>query len=98
MSLSLSPPQLMHVWSLSLSLKINNHFFKEYWDTWMAQSVKCQTLDFGSGCDLTVDEFEPRAELCAEITEPAWDSLSPSLSAHPQLACMFSLSNKLINF
>ena len=52
----------------------------------MAQSVKPLTLDFGSGHDLTVGEFEARLGLCADSAEPAWDSLSPPLSAPPQLA------------
>ena len=43
----------------------------------VAQSVKRQTPDFGSGHDLTVREFEPRVELCADSVGPAWDSLSP---------------------
>ena len=46
----------------------------------MAQSVKCPTPDFGSGRDLTVHEIEPHVGFCAERAEPAWDSLSPSLS------------------
>ena len=46
----------------------------------MAQSVKCLILDFGSGHDLTVHEFEPRIRLCADSAEPAWDSLSLPLS------------------
>ena len=33
-----------------------------------------------------VREFEPRIGLCADSAESAWDSLSPSLSAPPQLA------------
>ena len=48
----------------------------------MAQSVKPPTLDFGSGHDLAVHEFEAHIRLDAESTEPAWDSLSP-LSALP---------------
>ena len=51
--------------------------------------VKHPTLDFGSGQDLTVHEFEFRTELCADSTEPAWDSLSPSLYLCPSSA--FSL-------
>ena len=47
----------------------------------VAQWVKFLTLDFGSGHDLMVCEIEPRTGLCAESTEPAWDSLSPSLFA-----------------
>ena len=48
--------------------------------TWVAQSVKRPTLDFGPGQDLTVREFKPLIELCTDSTEPAWDSLSLSLS------------------
>ena len=53
----------------------------------MAQSVKCLTLDFSSGHDLTICEFEPHVRLSADNVEPAWDSLSlsPSLSAPPLL-------------
>ena len=39
--------------------------------TWVVQSVKSQTLDFGSGHDLTVREFEPHDGLCADSGEPA---------------------------
>ena len=46
----------------------------------MAQVVKCLTLNFSSGHDLQVCEFEPCVRLCADDTEPAWDSLSTSLS------------------
>ena len=52
----------------------------------MAESVKRHTLDFGSGHDLTVREVKPRVRLCADSVEPAWDSLSPSLSAPPSSA------------
>ena len=47
----------------------------------MAQSVKHQTLDFGSGHDLgsghdiTVYGVKPYVRLCAGSMEPAWDSL-----------------------
>ena len=44
-------------------------------------SVKCLTLDFGSGHDLTVLEIEPRIGVGADSAEPVWDSLSLSLSA-----------------
>ena len=47
----------------------------EYWDTWVAQSVKCLTLDFRFGHDLMVLEIKPCVGLCADSTEPAWDSL-----------------------
>ena len=52
----------------------------------MAQLVKHLTLDFSSGHDLMVHEFEPCIGLCDGSAEPAWDSLSPSLSAPPLLA------------
>ena len=45
--------------------------------------VKCPTLGFSSGHDLLVRGFEPHDELQANGTEPAWDSLSPSLSLCP---------------
>ena len=41
-----------------------------------------------------VREFEPCSGLCADGTEPAWDSLSPSLSAPPP-ACARTLSLKI---
>ena len=51
--------------------------------TWVAQEVKPPTLDFSSGYDLTVHEFEPHVGLCTDGAEPAWDSLFPSLSLCP---------------
>ena len=49
------------------------------WGTWVAQSVECLTLDLSSGHDLTLREVEPCIGLCPDGTEPAWDSVSPSL-------------------
>ena len=46
----------------------------------VAQWVKRLTLDFGSGHDLTVPEFKPHVGLNADSAEPAWDSLSLSVS------------------
>ena len=57
----------------------------------MVQSVKRLTLGFSIGHDLMVREFEPHIGLHADSAEPAWDSLSPSLSA-PSPACVPSLS------
>ena len=54
---------------------------KHHWGTWVAQSVKRLTLDFGSGHGLKVHGIEPRIGLCADNAEPARDSLFPSLSA-----------------
>ena len=47
--------------------------------------VKHLTLDLSSGHDLLVHRIEPHFGLCADSEEPAWDSLSPSLSLplHP---------------
>ena len=56
----------------------------------MAQSVKRLTLDFGSGHDLTVCEFEPQVRLSSDSVEPAWDPLSLSLSAPPR-SCFLPL-------
>ena len=47
----------------------------------MAQSVKPLTLDFDSGHGPFVCGIEPLIGLCADSTEPALDSLPPSLSA-----------------
>ena len=41
------------------------------WGPWVALSVKCPTLDFGSGHDLTVRETEGQVGLCTNIAEPA---------------------------
>ena len=46
---------------------------------WVAQLVKCPSLDFGSGHDLTVHGIKLCIRLYADSTESAWDSLSPSL-------------------
>ena len=50
--------------------------------------------DFSSGHNLTVREFDPKlgSVLTAQSLEPASDSVSPSLSAPPQLALSRSLS------
>ena len=61
----------------------------------MAQLVKCQLR---LGHDLTVHGFEPElgSVLTAWSLEPAWDSVSVSvsLSAPPLLACSLSPSLK----
>ena len=67
-----------------------------FWDTWVVQSVKCLILDFGSGRDITVPEFEPHAGLCADDT--AWSLvwiLSLFLSLCPFLARSLSVSVSL---
>ena len=61
----------------------------------MAQSIQRPTLGFSSGPGLTVRQLEPRIGLCADSVEPAWDSVSPSLSAPRLLAFSVSLSQKI---
>ena len=58
----------------------------------MAQLVNRLTLGVGSDHDLTVCEFEPYIGLCADGVEPAWDSLSPSLSTHLSLPLSLTLA------
>ena len=48
------------------------------------------TLGFSSGHGRPVRGFEPHVELHGGSAEPAWDSVSPSLSAPP--VCALSLS------
>ena len=62
---------------------------------WVAQLIEHVTPDFGPGHDLTVCGFKTHIGLCADSPEPAWDSLSPSLSAPPLLAHFCSLSLKI---
>ena len=61
----------------------------------MAQLVEPPALGFGSGPDLAVRGIEPHVGLCADSVEPAWVSLSPSLSAPPLLALSLPLSLKI---
>ena len=61
----------------------------------MALSVKCLTLDLGSGHDLMVPQFELCIRACIDTAESAWDSLSPSLPAPPPLMLSHSLSLSL---
>ena len=55
----------------------------------MAQWGKHPNLDFSSGFDLTVCKFEPHVGSCVDSAEPAWNSLSPSLSL--PLLCLHTL-------
>ena len=53
------------------------------------------SVDFGSGHDLTVCEFEPRVGLCADSSEPgACFGFCVSLSGLPLLMLALSLSQK----
>ena len=60
----------------------------------MAQLVERRILDFSSGHNLSVREFEPAlgSVLTAQSLESAWDSVSPSFSAPPPLVLFLSLS------
>ena len=61
----------------------------------MAQLVKHPILDLDTGHDLTVCDIEPRVGFCADSMEPAWNSLSPFLSAPHPLPLNLSLSLSL---
>ena len=60
---------------------------------WAAQWVKCPALDFGSGHDRPVREFEPCIGLCTDSAEPAWESVTPSLCPSPTLSLKINFKN-----
>ena len=62
----------------------------------MVQLLKRLTLDFGSGHDLMVLEFEPRFGVCAQSVDPARDSYPYPAHDH-FLSLSHSLSLSLIN-
>nr|XP_060511482.1 uncharacterized protein LOC132692753 [Panthera onca] len=67
---------------------------------WVAQLVKHPTLDFGSGHDLAVREFEPRVGLCADSSESEACfrfCVSLSLCSPPAHTLSLSLSLSKIN-
>ena len=74
-----------------------NHYYnlcikmKRRGGAWVAESVECPALGFGSSHDLTVWEFEPPLGSMFDRAQPAWDSLSSSLSAPPLLMLTLSL-------
>ena len=61
----------------------------------MAQSVKCPTLDFGSGHNLMVCEFEPCIRLHTYSSEAAWILSSPSPFSLSLSLSLFLKINKL---
>ena len=85
---SAPPPPIL---SLSLSLRINKWTLNIIWGTRGAQSVEHPTLHFSSGHQLVVHGSEPCVGFHTDSAEPAWDSLSPSLSASPH-SCYLTLS------
>ena len=60
----------------------------------MALAIEHLSLDLGSGHDLSVRGIEPPVGLLADSEGPAWDSLSPFLSAPLLLSysCACSIS------
>ena len=77
----------------SIQLMKGFFFFKSEGSrgAWVPQSVKRPALDFNSGHDLMVPGFKPYTGLCADSVEPAWNPLSSSFSASPQLVLTLSL-------
>ena len=63
--------------------------------TWVAQSGKCPTLDFGSGHDLMVGETEPHVGLCADSVWNLLGFLSLPLSLPLPCSCTPALSLSL---
>ena len=59
---------------------------------WVAQSVKCPTIDSGLVHNLTIGETEPCVGLFADSAEPAWDSLCLPLFLSLPSSLSFSLS------
>ena len=64
-----------------ISSKAMHDKYRQLRGTWVAQSVKHLTRDFGSGHDLLILGIQPRVRLHTHSMEPAWDSPSPHLSA-----------------
>ena len=56
---SLSLTLAHYALSLSLCLSKKKKKSNLVWGSWVAQFVECPILDFGSGHDFTVYEFEP---------------------------------------
>ena len=73
--------------SSALSLKL-----LYYWGAWVAQLAERPAPDISPGHDLMDGGIEPHGGFCADGMEPAWDSLTPSLSAPSPLPLSLSLS------
>ncbi|XP_078302586.1 retinoic acid early transcript 1E [Panthera onca] len=96
----LSSPALLSVCLavLSFSLWQQTENMKKFRGAWVALLIGHSTLDFGSGHDLTVREFEPRVGLCADHSEPgACFRFCVSLSLCPSPVHALSLSVSKIN-
>ena len=57
--------------------------FKKSWGTWVTQSIKRPTLDFGSGHGLMVHGLQPHVGLCTGSMEPSWGGEGFSLLSGP---------------
>ena len=72
-----------------------NWIHQDSWRAWVAQSVECPTLGFGSGHGARVMGSSPKSGSALRL-EPAWDSLSLSFSlslpVSPTRALSLSLS------
>jgi len=68
--------------NIRITLRIKDVFFQQkniLWGFWVAQSVKCLTLGFNTGPDLTVVGWSPRCGSVLSAKSP-YDSLSLSLT------------------
>jgi len=76
-----------------LAIGPENILVKNLKGTWVAQSMKCPTLDFCSGHDLRVLGSSPVHGVGSALSvESAWDSFSLSLCTPPLSACAHSCS------
>ena len=81
-------PKLSTVWNVRLSLKIVSRLGAPGWLTLLS----VQLLVSAHVMISWLHGIKPRIGLCAGSAEPAWDSLSPSLSTPPSLVLSLSLS------
>ena len=69
-----------------------NNPFKGTWGGWGLSWLSVHLLVLAQVMISQFYEFKPHVGLCTHSEEPAWDSLSPSLSALPRLTLSLSLS------
>ena len=89
-----SRPQIQKTWFYQLTYIV---MYKtcNFRGTWVVQSVEHPALDFGSSHDLMVCGFKPLIGLGADSVEPAWDSLSLSLSPCSTCSCSLKINTLL---
>ena len=71
-----------------------DHGKKDHWGAWVAQSVKRPTSAQAMIVQFVSLSPASGSVLTAQSLEPAWDSVSPSLSALPPRTPCLSLKNK----